>query len=345
MRTYRRRLWMFLFGAVVLTAACAGDLVARAHEYVASGDRYVSRQQLKEAVIEYGNAVKVQPAWAEAHYKRRRAYLSLNDPYHAYQSYAALKRDSGSVEGQYLAGLAALAEQRPDDAELAFEQVVALNPRAAAAHRQLARLRLARGDTGRALTAAERATSLDPLDQTAALLKVRALRAQGDLAGARRELAAHIARDPDAGALRVELGWVSLQQRDVAGARRAFEATLEGTDAIDDARAGLIAADLTAGNIAPARARVDKWLSQSPRDVRLRTLSAQVLVAAHRQDDAARVLQDIVVEDPSQLDAYGLGSGCSRALTRGPLGATGRNPTPQRQPEGTTRSFGSNRPL
>jgi len=45
MRTYRRRLWMFLFGAVVLTAACAGDPVARAHEYVASGDRYVSRQR------------------------------------------------------------------------------------------------------------------------------------------------------------------------------------------------------------------------------------------------------------------------------------------------------------
>ena len=109
MRKYRRRLSALLSGAVVVTAACAGDPIARAHQYVASGDRYVAHQQLKEAVIEYGNAVKVQPAWAEAHYKRRRAYLSLNDPYYAYQSYAALKRDSGSVEGQYLAGLAALA--------------------------------------------------------------------------------------------------------------------------------------------------------------------------------------------------------------------------------------------
>ena len=67
---------------------------------------------------------------------------------------------------------------------------MALNPRAAVAHRQLARLRLARGETGRALSAAEQAASLDPRDRTAALLKARALRAQGDLAGARRELAA-----------------------------------------------------------------------------------------------------------------------------------------------------------
>ena len=88
MRKYRRRLSALLSGAVVLTTACAGDPVARAHQYGASGDRYAAHQQLKEAVIEYGNAVKVQPAWAEAHYKRARAYLSLDDPSHAYQSYA-----------------------------------------------------------------------------------------------------------------------------------------------------------------------------------------------------------------------------------------------------------------
>ncbi|MGH9142881.1 MAG: tetratricopeptide repeat protein [Vicinamibacterales bacterium] len=218
---------------------------------------------------------------------------------------AALKSEAGSAEGQYLAGLSALAERRTEDAELAFEQVVALNPRATAAYLQLARLRLARGDAGRALGAAEQAASLAPRDQAATLLKVRALGARGDLLSARRELETAIARDPNASALRLELGRVSLQQHDVGGARRAFEAALH-TELTDDARAGLVATELTAGHVAAARARVDSWLAGSPRDTRLRILSAQVLMAAHRPEDAARVLEEIIAADPSQLDAYTL---------------------------------------
>jgi tetratricopeptide (TPR) repeat protein len=91
----------------------------------------------------------------------------------------ALKRDSGSAEAHYLAGLAALAQKRTEEAELAFEQVTTLNPRAGAAHLQLARLRLGRGDTTRAVVAAERAASLQPDDLDAAVLLARTLRARG----------------------------------------------------------------------------------------------------------------------------------------------------------------------
>jgi Tfp pilus assembly protein PilF len=69
------------------------------------GDGYVSRGQFKEAVLEYGNAIKARKDWAEAYYSRARAYTSLDDPVHAYEAYArAADLDPANVDAQLQAG-------------------------------------------------------------------------------------------------------------------------------------------------------------------------------------------------------------------------------------------------
>jgi tetratricopeptide (TPR) repeat protein len=55
-----------------------------------------------------------------------------------------------------------------------------------------------------------------------------------------------------------------------------------------------------------ARALVQRWLSESPHDPRLRLLSAQVHLAAGQTTEAERILRDLVASDASQLDAYDL---------------------------------------
>ena len=54
---------------------------------------------------------------------------------------AVLARDSGSAEAHYLAGVAETARGDARKAEKSFEEVVRINPRVAAAHVQLAKLR------------------------------------------------------------------------------------------------------------------------------------------------------------------------------------------------------------
>ena len=51
---------------VLLAAACSVDREAQARKYVASGDAYAAKNSRDEAVIQYRNAIKAHPQWAEA---------------------------------------------------------------------------------------------------------------------------------------------------------------------------------------------------------------------------------------------------------------------------------------
>ena len=69
------------------------------------GDGYVAQGKLKEAIIEYRNAVKIAPQSADAHFKLAKAYAQAEDPAKAYQSYArAAELDPARIEALISAG-------------------------------------------------------------------------------------------------------------------------------------------------------------------------------------------------------------------------------------------------
>jgi len=296
------------------------DAIATLHTVEASRDAAAARAaRLRLASIEYGRGrksegyrlvdalIKDKPHHIDARLAKARMLLGDNDARQASAQIAeALKVDSGSTEAHYLAGLAALAQKRLDEAELAFEQVTTLNPRAAAAHLQLARLRFGRGDTKRAVVAAERAARLQPDDIDAAVALVRTLRANGDLPLARRELDSQIRRHSQAALLQLEMGLLCLQQRDFRCARTAFDAALDLDPSLDDARTGRASTEIADGHVTAARALVERWIKQSPENSRLRVLSAKVHLSAGQTDQAERILCDIVESDTNQLEAYDL---------------------------------------
>jgi tetratricopeptide (TPR) repeat protein len=55
-----------------LTVACSKDPEVAKREYVRSGDAYVAKKQYKEAIIEYRNAVQLDPRYGEARAKLAR---------------------------------------------------------------------------------------------------------------------------------------------------------------------------------------------------------------------------------------------------------------------------------
>ena len=62
----RSRAWL---AVALLVGACSHDPVARSASYVTSGDGYTAKQQFARAILEYRNAIKERPDWAEPHYK------------------------------------------------------------------------------------------------------------------------------------------------------------------------------------------------------------------------------------------------------------------------------------
>jgi putative PEP-CTERM system TPR-repeat lipoprotein len=279
--------------------ARAATLRISALEY--STGRKTDAYQIVDRVIQES------PKYADARIAKARMLLMDKMPDQASkEAQEAVKLAAGSVAAQYTLGLTAIARNDATAAEDAFQNVLKLNPRAAAARLQLARLQLARGQAADALESAEEVSRQRPDDVDAAVLMSRSLRAQGDLPRAERELATRISRHPDAAPLHLERGWLALQGSDVASARKSFEDALRLDPDSYDALVGLVTVDIAQRNAAGARARVTAWQQRSPNDARLKVLSARVALSTGNTAEAEQTLRAVVTADPSQLDAYDL---------------------------------------
>jgi tetratricopeptide (TPR) repeat protein len=71
--------------ALALLSACSRDPKTRKQKYFSSGEKYFGEARYHEAVIQYSNAVQIDPRFADAHAKLAQAYLKLGDSSHAFQ--------------------------------------------------------------------------------------------------------------------------------------------------------------------------------------------------------------------------------------------------------------------
>ena len=68
-----------------LFTGCSRDPNVRKQKYFDSGEKYSAEGKYREAVIQYLNAVQIDPRFARAHYQLSQAYLKLGDKNHAFQ--------------------------------------------------------------------------------------------------------------------------------------------------------------------------------------------------------------------------------------------------------------------
>jgi tetratricopeptide (TPR) repeat protein len=71
-----------------LFTGCTRDPNVRKQKYFDSGDKYFAQGKYREAVIQYSNAVQIDPRFAQAHYQLSQAYLKLGDSQRAYPELA-----------------------------------------------------------------------------------------------------------------------------------------------------------------------------------------------------------------------------------------------------------------
>ena len=68
-----------------LFTGCSRDPNVRKQKYFDSGEKYFAEGKYREAVIQYLNAVQIDPRFAHAHYQLSQAYLKLGDKKSAFQ--------------------------------------------------------------------------------------------------------------------------------------------------------------------------------------------------------------------------------------------------------------------
>jgi tetratricopeptide (TPR) repeat protein len=116
--------------AVFTMAGCRKDPEVAKRDYVRSGDEFVRQQKYREAIVQYLNAERIDPRFAEARSKLAQAYFDVGDLPHGYsETIRAADLQPNDVGAQLRAGEVLLAAGRWDDAKGRAEKARAADPK------------------------------------------------------------------------------------------------------------------------------------------------------------------------------------------------------------------------
>ena len=128
----------------------------------------------------------------------------------------------------------------------------------------------------------------------------------GDLTAAAATMAALQKQFPEAGIVWSQLGTLRMLQRDLKGARQAFEQGLSLQPGQHDATQGLVTLDVAEGKPADAIRRIEAQVARTPEDRTHLTTAARVYLSQREFGKAETTLRKVLTLDNTNLDAYGL---------------------------------------
>jgi tetratricopeptide (TPR) repeat protein len=158
------RLCLILSLIAALFSGCTRDPNVRKQKYLQSGQTYLQEGRLDEAEIQFRNALRVDPAYAEAYYQLALVDLTNRKWQRASQELARvieLQPENAAARVE-MAKLLIAAGNLPQ-AQEQVDWLIQRHPNDATSHAVAADLLAARGSFPTALEEAEKAVSLDPV--------------------------------------------------------------------------------------------------------------------------------------------------------------------------------------
>lgn len=160
------RHWPLVISSLALAAAvtaCRENPEVRKQRYVESGDKFAASSNHAEAVIEYRNAVNVDPRFGEARLKLAKEYTQIGDLRNALAEYVrAADLMPDNVEAQLGAGNGLLVTGKFPEAKARAEKALEVDPKNAQALILLGNALGALKDIDSAITRVQEAVDADP---------------------------------------------------------------------------------------------------------------------------------------------------------------------------------------
>jgi len=331
-----------VFTLIVAASGCSGDPHARMLKYVQSGDSYAAAGKSAEAVIEYRNAVQLDPRAGDVRLKLADLYLRQGDAAKAldeyvraadvlpdaavqlkagsilllarrfddarYRAQKALAADPKSVEAQILLANALAGLRDMDGAVSELQQAIQLDPERSATYSSLGAIELGRGKRDAAEEAFRRAVELAPASGAAHLGLAGFYWATSQWVPAEKELSEALRVDPDnAVAHRAMATFFLLTNR-----RNLAEPHLrKNLELTKSAEAAIALADYYVSENKPAAARA--VLEPLTKDPRARGVASTRLAVLDRAEghaaEARKRLDDVLSANPTDLSALMVKSG------------------------------------
>ena len=264
-----------VFGAV-LWAGCSSDPNQRKLNYLKGGEKYLQVGKYREAVIEFRNALQIDPRFAEAHYQLGRAYLELKDPKSAYRELnSAVALDPNHRDAQLELAAMFVAVRQYQQAQTILEKVLGADPKNIRAHMILAEKYTATRELPKAIAELKTLNELDPH------------RVEGYGA----------------------LGAVYLAAGQVPEAEAAYQKAIDENPRAVQARVAMAEFYLSRGKPGDAGAALRAGCDLDAHAVLPRILLARLYVTTGRLDDAEKLyvqLKKVAPDNPQAYQALGL---------------------------------------
>lgn len=331
--TYRILAVLGLAVTLGLNMGCKRDPNKLKHSYLDSGKRYEEQGKLKEASIQFSNALKVDHNFADAHYELSKVYLKQGAMMQGYaelmrtvdlqptnvqaridlgnlllagrqtdraaeQAKAVLAQQSNNADAFAL--LSSIAAMKGDRAEALtqIQHALAIDPNRAAFHASLGLLESS--DPAKSASAEEqlrKAVSLDSKNATAHLVLAALLEKKGDLQGTEQQMKDAITADPKNIMARASLANLYIRQGDKPKAEEVLHQAAEDLDD-NPTGVGLLASYYIHNNqLDQAAAAYADLVSKHPKSAPLKLAYAHIMLLKRDIPKVREITADLTKTD------------------------------------------------
>jgi len=291
--------------ALVFVSGCSRDPNVRKQKYLASGKRYVDAGKLKEAQIQFMNALKVDHNFSDAHYELAKIYLKTGA---VREGYGELMRTvdlaPGNLPARIDLGNVLLAGNVADRASQQVAAVLAADPNYADAYALRSAIDARQGKHEEALADIQHALSIKPnqasYHTTLALIEASDAN-PANLDSAQQELQKSVTLDPKDAHARMLLAALMEKKGDKAGAEQQYLATIQASPKDYQPRAALAGLYMRSNDKAKAEQTLRKMVEDIPDSDQTPELLKDYYVRTAQPDAAESVFADLTSKFPKSV--------------------------------------------
>jgi cellulose synthase operon protein C len=219
---------ILLITAALLLGACTGDPQKAKDKYLAAGEKHMKQKQYGDAAVEFRNAIRIDPRFAEAYYQLAQADLAQRDWQGAYASLEkTIELDPRRLDARLDRGRLYIAARQFDKAEEDANSILQEEPKNVGAYQLLGAALTGEEKPDRALESFSKVTELLPNDASSylnlALVEIRLRRFKD----AEEHLRKAIAADPKSLQANIDLANFYHLQNKLPEAQEALQAGIQ----------------------------------------------------------------------------------------------------------------------
>lgn len=264
----------FLFAFVsfaLLLVGCSRDPNVRKQKYLQTGEHYFENAKYSEAAIEFRDALKIDPNFAEAHYQLARADIQFQDWPHAYSE---------------------------------LTRAVELQPENYQAQVELARLLIMSGNPQAAKDQTDLLLKKWPNNSQSHFMAANLLAAQNSFPAAIQEVQKAIALDANDSNLYLNLGLMQTRNNQSDAAEASFKKAIELNPKATNARMLLASYYQAHGRMPESEHELQSAIAADPQNPDPRAALARLYVAENRKPDAVNLLRQAKGDFPNTSAGY-----------------------------------------